>query len=188
LRRLCYESAVGPHYDTDYDLGKNYWCAKTFPNAEEVQGLIELFPNVKFLYILRNGYDVVHSHTRFPGFRGQEFRVYCAAWSKSVRNYAYISDCTAAMQVRHEDLINKPKHVFHAIFKFIDIDYSENSFDFARNVLLHPLDQPTQTGIDVKRVFECRQPGYITWTDEQRRTFKEICGEAMKKCGYTIPF
>jgi hypothetical protein len=184
LRRLCYESAIGKTYDPE----KKCWCAKTFPTSEDAKGLIELFPHVKFLYVLRNGYDVVYSNTRFPYFRGQEFRVYCEAWSTSVNKYAYLSDCSASMQVRHEDLINMPERVFHDIFKFIEIEYHRNSFDFVKNVLVHPLDQPTQTEVDVKRVFECRQPGYMTWTDEQRRIFKEICGEAMKKSGYNIPF
>jgi len=75
LRKLCYESAIGPTQEPY----KTRWCAKTFPTSDEAKGLILLFPNVKFLYILRNGYEVVRSRMIFPGFRGQEFRTYCEA-------------------------------------------------------------------------------------------------------------
>lgn len=64
--RICLESVFGEHYglrflvtDQNYALNKlfqiRYWCTKTFPNKQEALGLIKLFPEIRILYIVRNG-------------------------------------------------------------------------------------------------------------------------------------
>jgi hypothetical protein len=42
--------------------------------------------------------------------------------------------------------------------------------------------------VDVSKVLAERRPPYETWSDEQKRTFKEICGDGMRELGYEIPF
>ena len=80
LRRLGFEAAAGPNYGLrrlgadmfsrrESPLGRQYWGAKTFPTEAVARGLISLYPAVKFVYIVRNGADVVQSRTKFEGFR-----------------------------------------------------------------------------------------------------------------------
>ena len=184
FRTLCYESAIGPTQEPT----KTRWCAKTFPTSDEAQGLIELFPNVKFLYILRNGCDVVRSQMTFPHVSGQEFRTYCEGWTHHVSKYAYLSKHTHAIEVRHEEIVAAPEQALRNILNFIGVAEHPSCVEFMKTVHVHPLDQPTQGGVDVNKVMGLRPPAYSTWSAEQRDTFKGVCGEAMCACGYQIPF
>jgi hypothetical protein len=154
-------------------LKKRFWCAKTFPTVNVTKGLSRLYPNSKFIYIIRNGCDVVQSMSKFSGFRHQDFERNCLAWARSVENYDYLQDMESAIMVSHEQLIEKPDEVFEKVFSFIGIDNHENSANFIKNTLVHPLDKPTQTHVDVKTELSKRRPSYEKWTPE---------------LGYEVPF
>ncbi len=88
LRRLALESAFGPHYgfkqviksavnEKINPLAKRYWCTKSFPGKEVAEGLISVFPEARFIWISRNGINVVHSRTKLPEFHDLPFRAHC---------------------------------------------------------------------------------------------------------------
>lgn len=94
LRRLCFESAAGPHYGfktlVKFVLRnrwalyrKRFWCVKTFPLEDHSRSLLKLYPDARFVYLVRNGLDVVRSRTRFPAFREQEFSQHCEVWANA---------------------------------------------------------------------------------------------------------
>ncbi|MDY7036252.1 MAG: sulfotransferase [Thermodesulfobacteriota bacterium] len=199
LRSLCFEYAAGQNYglkailkglmnfDTTY-LKKRYWCSKTFPDYIVSRALIRLYPSVRFIYIIRNGCDVVHSMTQFSGFRHQEFEDQCRRWAQAVDKYSFLLELECAVQVRHEKLVAQPEKFFIHLFNFLEIENNGNSASFVKKNMVHPLDKPTRAGVDVKEVFRYRKSSYEDWTNEQRTTFKRICGEKMIKLGYEIPF
>lgn len=199
LRKLCFEYAAGRNYglkmiikglvgrDLSY-LKKQYWCAKTFPDHEVAQGMVELYPNVRFVHTVRNGYDVVQSRTKFSGFRDQEFEAQCQAWVQSVTNFSYLRKFTSAFEVRHEQLVFETTKVFEDLSRFLDIPYDEGPVNYLRNTMVHPLGKPTQGSIDVKKVFDRRKPAWERWTPMQRESFKRICAKTMDELGYQVPF
>jgi len=49
--------------------------------------------------------------------------------------------------------------------------------DYARTTHVHPLDiRDTMKGVDVKKVLMERPPVYESWSEEQKETFRHICG------------
>ena len=61
--------------------------------------------------------------------------------------------------------------------------------DYLKNTLVHSLsDEETRESVDVKKIMDSRAPVYETWTKEQQNIFKDICGNAMEKLKYEIPF
>jgi len=199
FRRLSFEVAAGSNYGLKMivkgilcgDLSllwKRYWCAKTFPDHAVSKSLMQLYPKVKFVYIIRNGSNVVQSMTKFSGFRQQSFEKNCKSWAESVEKYRYLLALDSAIVVRHEQLVEDPDEIFQKIFSFIGIDYNEKPADFIKTVLVHPLDSSTKTGVDVKNVLNARQPPYENWSSEQHDLFKNICGNGMRELGYEIPF
>ncbi len=199
LRRLCFEYVVGPHYGLDRiteelkrrDLSvlrKRRWCAKTFPTIEEYRGLTRLYPGIKLVYIVRNGLEVVHSRTRFHGFRDRDFESHCQTWVDSVDVFSYLANEDCAIQVRHEQLVTDPERLLRQVFDFADIGYHQAPVDFVRTTIMIPLDEPTQSSVDVRGVFDARKPPYENWAPEQRATFRRIAGAAMDSLGYEVPF
>lgn len=200
LKELIYESAFGKNHGLkqmtkDMILGmfnpltKKYWCAKTFPQADIAAALQRLYPSAKFIYIHRNGIDVVHSRTQFPGFKDLDFRKQCEEWSQSVKKYHYLTSHPLAVTVRHEDLVENPSAVFDTIFKKLGFEPDSRPANFTSTHQIHPLSSTTNSdNISVKAEMSSRTVPYQTWSLEKKEIFKEVCADSMRLLDYEIPF
>lgn len=199
LRRIAFEVSFGKHFglrgmvkgilkEHIPILRRRYWCAKTFPDYDAAKGLEKLYHRVKFVYIIRNGCDVVQSMSKFSGFRHQEFEKNCRDWVRAAEKFNYLQDFEHAVMVSHEQLVEDPEELFQNIFSFLGIDYHKNSFEYVKNTHVHPLDKPTQHNTSAQNALRARKPAYEDWTSEQREMFKSICGNTMTQLGYEIPF
>lgn len=200
LRRLALESALGPHYGFKQlvkqlvknrvnPLAKRYLCTKTFPGKNVAQGLNRLYPEAKFIWILRNGINVVYSRCRFPAFRDQSFEDHCHHWAGTIERFSYLLEMPGAVVVHQEELVDDPDTVFRRIFEKLRIDYDPKSTEYALTHHVHPLgDESTTRGVDIKKTLSERPPAYLEWSQEQRQLFKDICGEAMQIAGYELEF
>jgi hypothetical protein len=199
LRRLCFEYAAGRNYglklmlkgllsgDVSY-LRKKHWCAKTFPDHKVAQAMMKLYPNVRFIHVLRNGCEVVESRTKFSGFREKEFEAQCQAWTQSVTKFSYLRTLGSAFEVRHEQLVLQTDELLENLLQFLNIPYNRRPANYVKRTIVHPLDRHTQHLVDVKRLFEQREPGWKSWTFPQRDLFKRVCAQKMNELGYQIPF
>jgi len=201
LHKLAIESSMGPNYGFRHLVNdslsekrlnifrKRYWCTKTFPTPEVGQGLLKLYPQARFVWILRNGVSVVHSRTKFPEFRGLPFEEHCRHWSEKIMEFDYLNDIPEAIVIHQEDLLDNPAVVFRSVFDHIGIDDDGLSTNYAMTHHVHPLDDcATSTGVDIKKTIAERPPAYQEWSDMQRQQFKDICGHAMQQAGYEIEF
>jgi hypothetical protein len=199
LRRLCLEAAMGPSFGLRRLMREvvetrrvpfaiHCWCAKTFPDQGEADCLLRLYPHARLIYIYRNGFEVVRSRTRFGRMSQRTFDDHCRAWAEGADRYAYLSELEAAITVRQEDLLAHPEETLGDIQRFIGIEPSPRPAAFARTTLVHPLDEPTRTTAGVAGELSRRQPAYSEWSVDERERFRMICGPAMQRLGYEIPF
>jgi len=147
-----------------------------------------MYPNAKFLYIIRNGCDVVQSHRKFPNFQHMDFQQACKRWADGVYKYEYITELGNGLEVRQEDLRDDPETFFKDVLAFLEFEHDDAPCEFAQSTLIHPLDQPTHSDINVKQVLADRPPSHRDWSEQEKDTFGDICGEAMIKQGYELPF
>ncbi|MCK4786295.1 MAG: sulfotransferase [Desulfobacteraceae bacterium] len=203
LRRLLFEICWGPNYGVCNFLhswataplqmaGKKCWVVRTFPDAEAAEGLQRLFPKVKFIYIHRNGIEVVSSRMKYEAFRHDRFETHCEVWANSAEKFRYLTEVGCAITVSHEELVAKRQETFDAIIDFLDLDQDEGPARFAESTMVIPRDIPRErqrlSDVDVTKIFEERPPSYLEWNGKQKRQFKEICGNAMQQLGYEMPF
>jgi hypothetical protein len=200
MRGLSFEIACGSYWGAKFLVKKlienpnrfaqkKRWAAKTFPNEKVAKGLLHLFPQAKFVHIVRNGLEVVGSLMRFRGFRDRSFDENCRRWKNNICEQQYLKSLDAAITVKHEDLVGEPQTFFSRIFHFLGEPDDRDVSKFVSRTIVHPLDQPTQTtSIGVKQEFLSRKPAYLKWTQEERKTFKDVCSEAMDVAGYDMPF
>jgi len=181
LKRLIRENSLLNFKDI------KIWGAKSFPNKDEAEGLIWLFPKAKFVYIYRNGIDVVNSMTKFGWFSKQSFKVLCDFWASRIFRYKYLTDFERAISVNFDVYVQNTEETFRKIFKHLEIDYNKRSVNFSKSNLIHPLDQPNQK-ISSREAFDKRKPPYENWTQKQKKIFREICSGAIKEMGFEIPF
>ncbi len=200
LARLTFESCRGSQFGLNDSLSRlrkgdlsliraKHWSAKTFPNQEEFLGLRRLFPRAKFLYILRNGMDMVQSRTRFSGFKAHGFLDHCRTWTMNVDKYTYINDYPdAALEIRQDELISNPEKIFNQIFGLLTLEHHCGPVDFITNTIVHPLGQETRENVNVRAVLLERRPSWSEWDELEKETFKKVCGENMQRTGYEVPF
>ncbi len=198
LRQTAFEIACGPHLglglllrklrESPLPIRKRIWMAKTFPPEIVTQGLQSLYPEMKLLYIVRNGLEVVQSRTKFHGFRDNEFQQHCDAWSHGVEKYRYLMARDNAMMVRHEQLVASPRTQMKRIQAFLDLADHEDPANFLQMSMIHPLDESSRDSTDVQQEFLRRRPAHENWPPENRHIFKNTCGRAMEDLGYEIPF
>jgi hypothetical protein len=199
LARLGLEAAGGRHYALRQFLrawrGRrgwhsrpSHWCAKAFPPERAARGLVLVYPHARFLYIVRNGIDVVASMSQFHGFRHLSFAEHCRAWAAGVEKYRYLEQFPHGMKLRHEDLVADPGAFFGRVYPFLGIPRDAAAETFVATSVIHPLDQPTREVSGTQAIFQARPPAWHAWTPEQREVFTSLCGVSMKECGYELPF
>lgn len=200
LRDLIFETTGGPHMgfrtlakalarDPLGFAGKSRWCVKCFPLEASARALCALYPEARFVYIVRNGVDVVQSRTKFPVFSGQPFEQHCEFWVQAARKFDYLRQWDRCIEVRQEQLLSEPEAVFARICRHLGVDDHPAPAEYVRTTLVHSRgDVSTQVGVDVRKSLTERAPSHEGWTADQRETFRRICGPDMERLGYAMPF
>jgi hypothetical protein len=163
------------------------WGVKAFPDERSAAGLIQLFPNAKFIYIFRDGTQVVRSMSKFPSFSSMSFEERCRFWRERVFRYEYLRRHERAVCVRFEELVECPREMCGRLFAHLGLPEQDGVAEYSSTTLIHPLDEPTRAD-DPKRVFAARPPAHASWGDAEKRTFEKLCGPAMSLLGYDISF
>lgn len=195
LRRLGFEVAAGSHYGArllmkgllgrgNSPIGRRFWAAKTFPAEEAARGFLKLYPGVKFIYIVRNGCDVVQSMTKYSGFSDRDFEEHCRRWAGGVEKYRYLTQLPEAILVRQENLLSEPEAFFEKLHTFLNLETSQAPLEFVTTTLVHPLDKKTVSGVDPLKELRGRKRAIADWTSGQRTLFSDICSKGMKELGY----
>jgi hypothetical protein len=198
---MCYTSVfgvgLGMSYDprrigikeSAYSCGRRIkrWGAKVFPTEQSSQGLRWLYPGAKFIYIFRNGIDVVQSMSKFGSFSALSFEERCRFWSDRADTYEYLRNRSDVCQIRFEDFLDDNDSALKSIYRYLDLADSLAPSAFASSRLIHPLDSPTAI-LNPKETIAARGSSFQSWSGDERNVFKDICGDAMKMLGYGIPF
>ncbi|KQM72805.1 hypothetical protein ASE74_22250 [Pedobacter sp. Leaf216] len=125
INRLIYETAA---------IAKNarYWCCKSMANVHYAANLEQHNPNLKYIYLYRDGRDVALS---FKKAIVGEKHIYqlakqwftdqnaCIELSRKITKDWFFS-------LNYEELIANPSKVIQELCRFLAIDYSERMLDF----------------------------------------------------------
>jgi hypothetical protein len=201
LRDLCYApvfgSSLGLSYDprriaikeSAYTRGTRIarWGAKVFPTEKSAQGLRWLYPGAKFIYIHRNGIDVVQSMSKFGNFAKLDFAERCRFWNERCETYEYLRRWDDVCVIRFEDFLDDNARALKMVYDYLGLPESRASTEFASSRMIHPLDAPTAMQ-NPKEAIAARESSCASWTSEERATFARICANSMKMLGYELPF
>lgn len=197
LRTLCYETVWGENFGLELGLSclrrtgmppsGSRWLVKAFPDRNEHRGLTSLFPKARYIYLHRNGIDVVNSMMSFGWFSKQRFEFLCQQWSSHMNRYRYLLEDSTAVVVRFDDFLSSPGRELARIFKHLDIRGDDSPEKFAVSNVVHPLGAQDRKG-DPRRMLQKRQRPFSSWCEKQRAVFKDTCGNEMERNGYEVPF
>jgi Sulfotransferase family len=169
------------------------WVEHT-PYYLEIAGpLAEMFPEARFLHMLRDGRRVVHSmlhlldrprlvvgraRSRGPrvGRWGQDFRAACRLWASSVEAAsAFVSQHPErARTVVHERLVTDPETGFRELFEFLEVDWEPGPVELLRGRRVN-----SSFGEDGEIEPDPDAEPWLGWSPEQLATFHEEAGRTL---------
>jgi hypothetical protein len=108
---------------------KRRWADATPENSHYIYPLSKLFPQARFIHLLRNPHDVARSLMRFSrtGARDFDHDEAYRAWMRLTRA-AWMGERALGrarmLQVRYEDFTGRPEQAFQRVLAFLGENYS----------------------------------------------------------------
>ena len=165
------------------------WMALSDINPRLAGYLRQLFPEVRVVYIVRNGIEVVSSRMSFEGFKDRPIEWQCDVWAKSAEMAAWGQQQDNFFLIRHETLLNRETalHVFSSLWDWLGLKDEPVCVEALWSNSYHPTTfsgEDTRSSIDLCH----RDQRWKYWTGEQRQAFEVRCGAAMEFFGYEMPW
>ena len=176
-------------YAQAHRINKPRWGDKTPLNTFAIFSLSKVFPNAKFIHIVRDPYDVIHSYVQSGIYTSHTEAA--LRWAQSVRiagkfKSKYPERC---LEVYYERLTKDPENVIRTICSFLKIPFesqmltSEKSAKELGDVKLREHHANVYMPINTDNIGKGRT-AIDAYTN---RTIEPIIGDCLKKFGY-IPF
>lgn len=107
--------------------GKTWWADKTPPHIDHIETLKTVFPDAKFIELVRDGRDVALSIMGLP-FGGNNAWVTAKRWAHCIREgrRAHERWPNDIVTVRYEDLITESARELRRVAEFVGIEYDDD--------------------------------------------------------------
>lgn len=173
------------------------WIDQTPGYTMVVDDLAMMFPNARFLHILRDGRSVVNSmiHSGFDKLGmniswAKDFTQACKAWVVHVEKAREFSESHTdrCLEVVYENLTVDPESTFRTIFDFLDAEYSPKSAHYLNSVRINSSYDNGLGSVVHKQGCEKKPPTGIQlwaeWNKKMRRCFQKEAAATMWRTGY----
>jgi hypothetical protein len=170
--------------------GKPRWGDKTPHYVHHVDQLLEIWPDARFVVLVRDGRDVALSLRSMP-FGPNNAWAAAQWWARGIRAgaAAQARHPDQVLTVRYEDIVSDPAARVAAVCAFLELDYSDDMLDLAhadRSKIV--ADQtswfPTLfEGINTRAV--ARWPREMPVRDQA--VFAALARDELAQLGYPVP-
>ncbi|MEM7230030.1 MAG: sulfotransferase [Planctomycetota bacterium] len=122
--------AVYTAHSLAHGNGAARWADKTPLNVYHMQDIRQVFPDARFIVLVRDGVDVVRSMME-KGGRERTMTAAMDRWQTSIHaaeafQHAHPGTC---LEIRYESLVSDAPDALHSICAFIEIDYDATMLD-----------------------------------------------------------
>lgn len=171
--------------------GGRRWIDSTPTYTMMIETLMILFPEAKFIHIVRDGRAVVNSmiNTGFDLHWAKDFRAACDTWVRYVKLGSEFLNIynNKLIQVRLEDLVDDPEVGFDSLLDFLG---AESHPACAKNLTNNRVNSSygNQAKGDIRKR---KDPSIIPvapwndWGKKEKRMFVQKAGELMGTLGYS---
>jgi hypothetical protein len=178
--------------------GGRRWIDHTPYYLDVAEPLAEMFPEARFIHVLRDGRRVVHSmlhlldSPRFVvgrrrssggprrGRWGEDFRAACRLWASSVEAATTFvgQHPERARTVVHEQLVTDPEPAFQELFDFIGVERERSPVELLRSTLINSSFAP-----DGAAPPGAPEEPWHGWSREERAQFASEAGPTLIAAG-----
>lgn len=159
--------------------GKQRWCEKTPLYLLHLLQLNQLFPDARFLHIIRDGRDCAASlHRRWKST--PEFTIY--RWKHAIRLGREAGEALGAryMEIRYEDLTRETRVHMKRICEFLDIPFEE--------AMLHSPQRHKAGRKDVGKIEANSGKWQRYFPEKTQRALEGVAGKMLKESGYALEY
>ncbi|MET1079698.1 MAG: sulfotransferase [Pseudomonas sp.] len=128
-RRPQYAEQASEHISLSADPGKTRWLDATPENAHYVYSLRRMFPQAKFIHVLRNPKLVASSLMNFSGVGASDYEEENAykTWTRLVTACQLAEQAfgsTVVKRIYYDDVVNQPEQVVRECLEFLGEEFS----------------------------------------------------------------
>ena len=156
-------------------LDAERWGDKTPDYVHSLAILWELFPDAKYIHMVRDGRDVAQSvMSRYWGPKN----IFTAAseWTEQVslvRDFLKTVPADQKLEVRYEDLLAEPITVFRELIEFLEVEDSDGR-------VLQRIEQTVPSELNRENSNKWKK----FWTPAQRLAYERIGCDVLRHYGY----
>jgi hypothetical protein len=183
--RLVREFFESFHLDYMHRRGRQRWADKTPGYALHLDYIDRLFPDARYVHVIRDGRDVVASYRYRWGYRAA-LRA-AGQWVDHVqaaRRFGRGPGIDRYHEIRYERLVRDPEQVLRALLEFLDEPWDAGVLSFEDSNPIAP-KRREQTGDD-SRIYASRVGRGDAELDPMLRgIFKARANRLMRELGYS---
>jgi len=186
---MLYQLHIAPKNKKEAALASaKYWPAKAFPNRKNFKAFKNIFPDMKMIYIMRNGIEVVNSTRNFHGFSSLSFEDCCRRWAGSIQANSFLENKADVAFIKHHDMVTNPVDVLEDAFSHIGMKRDAKPGEYIQSNIFNSSFDKTDANIDAVKHFEGRlQAAWDAWTTEEQELFIKLCDSYMQTYGFALP-
>lgn len=170
--------------------GKSIWGNKTPSFFRKIDILFCLFPEAKFIHIVRDGRDVFDSWRKMNPTNSTINNVafvaldWCYKLFKIEKSFKKIP-ANNRLTIRYEDLLNTPEKIIESICSLLEVNCEANMLDFYKSSHKHTIPHHSELifkPLDKKNVDKWKK----NLTPRERKVFCLLARHYLKKYNYEI--
>lgn len=177
------------HYYAQQHTGKDceLWADKTPVNTFSLERIYSVFPDAKFIHIIRDGCDVVSSYVTSGIY--QSFEEAAKRWKMSVMLAEKFrkKHPETMLAIRYEDLVTEPKCTLQNICRFIGVEFEAQMLEERKigdgklgDVEMHDHHANVLKPLTADSIGK----GRALLPDDAKVKVQKIIGGQLKKLGY----
>jgi hypothetical protein len=167
--------------------GKPRWGDKTPAYIGHVDRLAAIWPDARFVHLIRDGRDVALSVTKVP-FGPNNTWAAARSWASAIRQGRRAAERYPGrvLEVRYEDLVSKPSETVGAVCDFVGLDYSDDMLAIEQTDRSKVVEDQAAwftnvwSGITTAGVGKWR----TELTPRQVEVFEAVAGDELRALGY----
>ena len=171
------------------DKDNRFWITKTSLGREEFDKAVSLFGEIRCVYVMRNGIEVVNSARKFVGFKDLTFEQQCNRWLENLKQCEYLNSKPLCCTVKHDELVKNPDNVFKDVYAALELSYDETPGKWISENLFNSSFDSSSKNVATNNIFDNRlSNAWSDWSDEEKYQFIELCDSTMCEYGFSRPY
>ncbi|MFT6882558.1 MAG: protein-tyrosine sulfotransferase [Marinoscillum sp.] len=163
------------------------WGDTTPLNTFYIPEIYSVFPRAKYIFLVRDGRDVVASYKKGGEYLGKLSDPIIAAnhWMNSIEKYDWLAKRNEVKCVQYEDLVHDPIKILSEICHFLGVDFQESMLDFYKEKPKNELYAEPQHANLGKPVFASSIGNYMSSLEGQElSTVEKIINVGLDRFKY----